>query len=330
MTGAARNKMTARSMAFAVTQRFGQRFGLTGPDSPDMEGLEPASDLMPRGRGGAALGVVIAGMCYLACLALGGALLTSDASRAWTQDLDRALTIQVVPRAGVDVEAEAQAVIALLEAEPKIASVEALPESASAALIEPWLGDSDALSGLPIPLLIHADMAPGATINLDTLRARLKAAAPNATLDTHARWRDELAGAATVIELVGMGILALVAITTAAIVVFATRSALAANRDTVEVLHLIGARDTFIAGEVQKRFLTTGLKAGLAGWGAATITFLLFGLSASDGAGIVSLLPQLQMPWTHYLILLAVPVAATALTAIAARMTVVRAMAPTL
>jgi len=320
------NKPTARAVAFSLRQRI----GLTGPDSPGMNGLEIASELMPRGRGGAALGVVIAGMCYLACLALGGALLTSDASRAWTQDLDRALTIQVVPRANVDVEAEAQAVITLLEAEPDIASVEALPQSASAALIEPWLGDSDALAGLPIPMLIHADMKPGTSINLDTLRARLKAAAPNATLDTHARWRDELAGAATVIELVGVGILALVAITTAAIVVFATRSALAANRDTVEVLHLIGARDNFIAGEVQKRFLTTGLKAGLGGWCAAALTFLVFGLSASDEAGLVSLLPQLQMPWTHYVLLLAVPAAATGLTAIAARMTVMRALAPTL
>ncbi|MGD1934267.1 MAG: cell division protein FtsX [Candidatus Phaeomarinobacter sp.] len=320
------NNTSNRGMAFALRQRV----GLTGTDSPDMNGLEPATDLMPRGRGGAALGGVIAGMCYLACLALGGALLTSDASRAWTEDLDRALTIQVVPRAGVDVEAEAQAVIGLLESAPDIASVEALPQSASAALIEPWLGDSDALTGLPIPMLIHADMVPGAIIDLDTLRARLKAAAPNATLDTHARWRDELAGAATIIELVGMGILALVAITTAAIVVFATRSALAANRDTVEVLHLIGARDSFIAGEVQKRFLTTGLKAGFAGWGAAAFTFLLFGLSANNEAGLVSLLPQLQMPWTHYVVLVAVPLAATGLTAIAARMTVIRALAPTL
>ncbi len=324
-------RVRSRRFTTAIAWTIKQRFGITGPDSPDMLGpVEPASDLMPRGHGGAALSVVVAGMCYLACLALGGALMTSDASRAWTRDLDRALTIQVVPRAGVDVDAETAAVIALLEAEPAIARVEALPQSASAALIEPWLGNADALAGLPIPRLINADMADDADIDIDTLKARLLAAAPNATLDTHARWRDELAGAATVVELVGLGILTLVAITTAAIVVFATRSALAANRDTVEVLHLIGARDTYIAGEVQHRFLMTGLKAGLAGWAAAACTFLLFSLSANDGTGMVSLLPQLQMPWAHYAILLLVPATATALTAVAARMTVIRALALTL
>lgn len=323
--------LNKKGIAYTITQRF----GLTGPNSPSAntpgeDGLSAIADLMPRGRGGAALSVVVAGMCYLACLALGGALMTSDASRAWTRDLDRALTIQIVPRGGVDVDAETRAVITLLENEPKIAAVEALPQSASAALIEPWLGGADALSGLPIPRLIHADMAVGATLDLDMLRARLKAAAPNATLDTHARWRDELAGAATVVELVGLGILALVAITTAAIVVFATRSALAANRDTVEVLHLIGARDSFIAGEVQMRFLSTGLKAGFSGWAAAALTFLVFGMSASDGTGLVTLLPQLQMPWSHYVVLLLVPVVATALTAIAARMTVMRSLGLTL
>ncbi len=319
--------LTKSGVAYSIKQRF----GMTGPDSPRMnETIEPLSDLMPRGHGSAALGVVVAGMCYLACLALGGALMTSDASRAWTSDLDRALTIQIVPRAGVDVDAEIQAVLSLLEQEPLIASALALPAEASAALIEPWLGSADALAGLPIPSLINAQMAEGANLDLDVLRARLMAAAPNATLDTHARWRDELAGAANVVELVGMGILALVAITTAAIVVFATRSALAANRDTVEVLHLIGARDAFIAGEVQKRFLMTGLKAGCAGWVAATLTFAIFGLSASDGVGMVSLLPQLRMPWDHYVVLLLVPAAATALTAIAARMTVMRTLALTL
>jgi cell division transport system permease protein len=319
-----------QGLSQALANGIGQRFGLTGPNSPGDDALTPSTDLMPRGRGGAALGVVVAGMCYLACLALGGALLTSDASRAWTRDLDRALTIQIVPRGGADVEAEAKAVIALMEADPAFARVEALSQSASAALIEPWLGNADALMGLPVPLLIHADLAEGASVDLEMLRARIRAIAPNATLDTHARWRDELAGAATVVELVGLGILALVALTTAAIVVFATRSALAANRDTVEVLHLIGARDSFIAGEVQRQFLDTGLKASLGGWAAAAVTFMIFGMAASDGTGDVTLLPQLQMPWTHYLILLAVPVAATALTAIAARMTVMRALAPTL
>jgi len=322
--------MSAEPDTIAAGHTPKPRTGLTGRKAAAPRNADAAHDLMPQGGGGMALRVVVAGMCYLACLALGGALMTSQASRAWTADLDRALSIQVVPRAGVDVAAETQAVVALLEAHPAIAEVDVLPPSASAALIEPWLGGAGALTGLPIPRLIHADVVPGTSVDLDLLRVELAATAPNATLDSHARWRDELARAAAVVELMGAGILALVALTTAAIVVFATRAALAANRDTVEVLHLIGARDGFIAGEVQHHFLRTGVKAGLTGWAAAALTFLLFGVSADTGAGAVSLLPHVQLPWHHYAVLLLVPVSATALTALAARMTVMRALAAAL
>lgn len=296
-------------------------------------GLDPAArtrDLMPRGRGSAALGVVVAGMAYLACLALGGALMTRHAAQAWTQDLDRALTVQVVPRAGADVEAELAAVEATLRADPAIARVEVMSREEAAALIEPWLGSTGALEELPIPRLVHAALAPGRTLDLEALAARLAEVAPNASLDTHGRWRDELAGAATAVELAGMAILALVAATTAAIVVFATRAALAANRETVEVLHLIGARDSFIAGEVQRHFLIIGLGAGLAGWAAAALTFLAFELLAQGGSGMVALLPQMRLPAVHYATLLAVPLATALLTAGAAHLTVMRALARTL
>ena len=48
---------------------------------------------------------------------------------------------------------------------------------------------------------------------------------------------------------------ALIGICAIAIVVFATRAALEANREIVAVLHLVGARDGFIARQVWGRFL---------------------------------------------------------------------------
>ena len=58
-------------------------------------------------------------------------------------------------------------------------------------------------------------------------------------------------------------ILFLICICAVAMVVFATRAALEANREIVAVLHLVGARDRFIARQVWRRFLKTGLTAGV-------------------------------------------------------------------
>jgi cell division transport system permease protein len=56
---------------------------------------------------------------------------------------------------------------------------------------------------------------------------------------------------------------------------FATSGAMAANRPVIEVLHFIGARDRYIAGQFQRHFLWLGLKGGAIGGFAAILTFAL-------------------------------------------------------
>jgi cell division transport system permease protein len=76
----------------------------------------------------------------------------------------------------------------------------------------------------------------------------------------------------------GIGVLILVLAATVLSVAFATRGAMAANRPIVEVLHFIGAKDGFIAGQFQGHFLMLGLKGGAIGGGAALVLLTLAGL----------------------------------------------------
>ena len=69
----------------------------------------------------------------------------------------------------------------------------------------------------------------------------------------------------------GIGVLLLMLAATMLSVAFATRGAMAANRPIVEVLHFIGAKDGFIAGQFQRHFLVLGLEGGLIGGGAAIV-----------------------------------------------------------
>jgi cell division transport system permease protein len=60
-------------------------------------------------------------------------------------------------------------------------------------------------------------------------------------------------------------------------VAFATRGAMAGNREIIDVLHFVGAEDRFIAREFQRHFLRLGLRGGLIGAGAAALTFFVLG-----------------------------------------------------
>ena len=73
----------------------------------------------------------------------------------------------------------------------------------------------------------------------------------------------------------GIAILMLVGAATTAIIVSATRSAMASNREIVEVLHFVGATDRFISREFEKHFLRLGVRAGCVGAAFAMAVFLL-------------------------------------------------------
>ena len=72
----------------------------------------------------------------------------------------------------------------------------------------------------------------------------------------------------------GFAILFLVGAATTAIIVSATKSAMASNRDIVEVLHFVGATDRFIAHEFERHFLRLGVRAGIVGAIWAVLVFI--------------------------------------------------------
>ena len=69
--------------------------------------------------------------------------------------------------------------------------------------------------------------------------------------------------------------LALVAAATVAVIVSATRSAMASNREIIEVLHFVGANESFISREFERHFVGLGVRAGLVGAVSAGLVFFL-------------------------------------------------------
>lgn len=277
------------------------------------------------------LTVSMAVMCYLACLAIGALMLIDRAVANWTQELSRELTVQVRPLSGSDIEAELGKAETLLKSTPGVVEVSVLPRDAGVKLLEPWLGSGGSLDDLPVPRLIALTVDPGSAPDLEALSADLKAQVKGASLDTHRRWQAELTRMAGVLETLGYAVLILICISAIAIVVFATRTVLDANRGIVDVLHLIGARDGFIARQVEGRFLRTGLAAGVIGMLLGLLTFVLVGLAGFSGnpGGIAEASRNLLFlpddgSWRSYAVFVSVPVIATLISLFTARLTLIR------
>jgi cell division transport system permease protein len=286
------------------------------------------SPIVPRASiSGRALVAVVAIMTFLASITTGTVLLVSASAAEWQSEVASEITIQVRPQAGRDLDRDAAAVVEAMRTQPGILQVRPFSKEESAKLLEPWLGSGLSIEELPVPRVIIARVQPGTSLDLAALRARVTQAAPSASVDDHRAWIERMRSMTGATVLAGVGILALVIIATIISVSFATRGAMAANRPIVEVLHFVGAGDSYIANRFLRHFLRLGLEGGLIGGGVA---MLAFGFSESIagwfsgtpvGDQFAALLGTFSLRPSGYLALAAQAVLIAAITAWASRRT---------
>ena len=242
--------------------------------------------LVPRNSiSGRALIAVVAIMTFLASLTIGAVMLIASAASEWQADVAREVTIQVIPAPGRDLDAAVDKAAAVARAFPGIGAVRAYSKEESSKLLEPWLGNGLTLDELPVPRLIVVKIAAGAAPDIPQLRRILAEQVPGATLDDHRGWIDRMRTMAGTAVAAGVAILLLVIAATMLSVTFATRGAMATNKPVIEVLHLVGAKNAFIAGRFQRHFLLLGLQGGAIGGGIAIVLFALAGAISGWFAG---------------------------------------------
>lgn len=270
---------------------------------------------------------IIAVMVFLATLAMAGAMAVSGLVDRWDTGLSGTLTVEVAPPPGADptlgIEEAVTAALEVLRSTPGVAAAEPLSAGQTQKLLSPWLGETALLEDLPVPVLI--DVRLDATVDPAALADRLARAAPGSVVDDHQAWLDDLLGLARGIELLAAGIVLLVGGAAVGAVVFVARAGLAIHAQVVELLHLMGAPDAYVARQFQRHVLGLAAKGSFAGAALALLTLLLFGFAAG-GPGSAALLPAMALSPVQWMVLLAVPLLASALAAAAARFTVLRAL----
>jgi cell division transport system permease protein len=280
---------------------------------------------------GRALIAVVAIMTFLASLTTGAVILVRNAASDWQADVAREVTIQIRPAAGRDIEADITQAVAIARGFRGIAEVRPYSKEEAARLLEPWLGSGLLqLEDLPVPRIIVVRIASGAAVDFAQLRKALGEQVPGASLDDHRGFVDRMRAMAGAAVLGGLGVLVLVVVATILSVTFATRAAMATNRPVIEVLHFIGARNSFITGHFQRHFLQLGLKGGAIGGGSAIALFTLaetssrWSLGTPGGEQVTALFGTLSIGVLGYVAVVAQVILIAAVTAATSRHTVTR------
>lgn len=268
---------------------------------------------------------LIAFMVFLMILAMAGMLVLNATAARWDKGISGTLTVQIMPKENPEKNAERlQQVLTILARMPEVASYEALSDDQLLMLLEPWLGVTAGARDLPLPGLVDVELKPDADLDVPAFAKRLAARVPGTSVDDHRVWLERLVSLIETVQ--GLAALVVVSIILATIgtVVFTTRTGLVIHREAIEVLHLIGAQDSYVARQFAGRALALGLKGGAIGLGLALPT--LFGIGTLARQMDSSLLPDFTLTPGHWAVLAGLPLVVAFIAMLTARLTVMKTL----
>ena len=276
-------------------------------------GGRAASALVPRRRISGPVPWVLAIMIMLSVLAAVGALALSNLASSAKGELAGAITVQII-EANADLRAEqGERAAALLLQDPAVRSLRRIPREELDQMMEPWLGVKDAGDAIPIPDLIDVQLQrPARDAELLRLQSLLENDAPNSRIDAQSSLLEPVYSALSALLYLSLGLIALLAFASSAAVWLASRSAFTSNRETMEIVHLLGGADRQIARIFQRSVALDALLGAALGLALGVAVMLLV-----EGGGF---------DWRDWLILSAIPIAGILIAIMTARMTVISAL----
>jgi cell division transport system permease protein len=277
-----------------------------------------------RDASGRFLPWIIALMVYLAAMGGVGLIWLSDTLSRWDASLSSALTVQLPADAS---QPRIETVLGALRQTNGVVSARLLQSDETAKLLEPWLGKSVPITDLPLPHLIDVQIDPRATIDFATLSKQLSTIIPNAQLDNSRSWVAGIREFALRVEgVITAGVVVVTALIVT-IIVFAARIGLAIHRTVIELLHLLGAQDAYIARQFQVHALALGLRGGIIGAAAAALTIVILGPAGHLLELPVPVAAYGILGWRIWALLVVSGLAAGGVAMVTARVTVLRQLA---
>lgn len=233
---------------------------------------------------------------YLFVVVLAIVLAINAMAGNWEKDIMGSITVQIIPvedeNKHIDTEKtleQQNKVLQFMENLSVVASVEVLSGETVEKLMKPWLGDRVDISSLPIPVLLDVKLKPHAEINYDEITRGLGMVSTNASIDNHRLWLNRLLKFASSLKNIALAVLLMVIVICAFSIYYSTRASLEIHHDTIEILHIVGAKDDYIARQYAANFAKIGFFSGILGLLVAVPCIYLVGkYGISTGSGLIS------------------------------------------
>ncbi len=259
------------------------------------------------------LQVIISIAVFIFAITLSGVLAVNSMIGNWNRSILGSLTVQVIPSQNPNQEkafsetlAHQEKVVDFLRSVNGVLKVTPLTNEQLGELLTPWLGDDISINELPVPRIIDVKIDSDAKINFSQLSKDLNNVSPLASLDNHKLWLNKLIAFADGLKMIATTILLLVSLITSGAIFYTTKMSLGLQRGVIEILHIIGAKDTYIAQQYARHMGTLGFIGGLGGIVfAIPAIFFIGNLASAIEGGIIS---ETSLSISDWITILSLPI----------------------
>jgi len=274
---------------------------------------------------GGSFAAIVGIMVFIATFAMAAEAVLLTASYVWERTAEDRLTIEI-PAVGDEAsmpQAERiRQATALLRALPGINSVDTLSTSEVERLLSPWFNKPELLRTLPLPTLIDVERGSNPDLTAAKIQAALRNVVSDARVNDHGTWLQDAWRLVSGLTLLGGLTIILTAMTLVISVSLICRAVIAAERETISLLHLMGTENTDIARHFEGQASHIAARASIVGFAIAFVVTSALFYSTRHIADLSTL------GWYHWfgvaVISLLVPFGATALATKAAKISVMR------
>ncbi len=273
---------------------------------------------------------IITVVVFLTTLATASTLILQGIIERWYHDVSGTWTIQVIPVLG-DSPAETQqqidSIMSFLTNTPGISVAQPLNPQQITQLLEPWLDSAELVSNIALPRLIDVVPHTDSLVDAENIILSLINLFPNIHLDDHKNWLNNIIQFGCNLDLFLISLLITIFTLIIIINVHVTRYKIATHRSVIEILHILGAKDDYIALQFAHESLMQGIHGGLLGLILALpVLILITGWLANPLEGdFWQTLQPIQMAMK----LIFLPIGVALLAKVTTRMTVYKTLART-
>ena len=274
---------------------------------------------------GSSFAAIIGIMVFIASFATAAESVLLTQSYLWGSRTETRLTVEI-PALGDETSLpqseRVKQVVAILRAMPEISKITPVSDDEVYHLLQPWFDQPELLKALPLPALIGIERKEDSTASAAQIQTTLKTTIPDVRVDDHGAWTRDIWRLVRGLSMLGGLMIALTGVTLVVAVSLICRAVVAAEHETISLLHLLGANDSDIARHFQSQSLHLSLRAAGVGFALALLvaTGLIF--AARD---IIDAAPLQAWHWVRLGVAVAmIPVGATLLAATTARLSVLR------